>query len=72
MKSCLVPPNLKNAGVNALANTRNFGELEKENAEQMCQQVGEGRHKENKKTTSYTNQYEACSYRLRKLVIFYE
>lgn len=47
MKSCLVPPNLKNAGVNALANTRNFGELEKENAEQMCQQAGEGRHKEN-------------------------
>lgn len=38
MKSCLVPPNLKKPGVKPLANVRNFGELEKANAEQMCQQ----------------------------------
>lgn len=29
MKSCLVPPNLKNAGVNAFAKVLNFGELQK-------------------------------------------
>lgn len=27
MKSCLVPPNLKNAGVSALANVLSFGDL---------------------------------------------
>lgn len=40
MKSCLVPPNLNNAGDSSFANVRSFGELGKVNAKQMCKQQG--------------------------------